>query len=65
MKLALLISNVLEAASKLKERLISESPIEAPKRKVPETPATDVYAEEVLLTPGIAIVPTVEKTEVQ
>ncbi|MGN0132109.1 MAG: MobA/MobL family protein [Lachnospiraceae bacterium] len=64
MKLALLISNVLEAASKLKERLISESPIEAPKRKVAETPATDVYAEEVLLTPGIAIVPTVEKTEV-
>ena len=64
MKLALLISNVLEVARKLKERLISEPPIETPKRKVAETTVTDVQAVEVVSTPGIAIVPTVEKKEV-
>lgn len=64
MKLALLISNVLEAARKLKEGLISESPIETPKRKVAETTVTDVQAVEVVSTPGIAVASTVAKTEV-
>ena len=64
MKLALLISKVLETARKLKARLILENLIDTQERRVAETTATDVYAEEVVSTPGIAIVPTVENKEV-
>lgn len=64
MKLALLISKVLETARKLKARLILENLIDTQERRVAETAATDVYAEEVVSTPGIAIVPTVENKEV-
>ena len=64
MKLALLISKVLETARKLKARLILENLIDTQERRVTETTATDVYAEEVVSMPGIAIVPTVENKEV-
>ena len=64
MKLALLISKVLETARKLKARLILENLIDTQERRVTETTATDVYAEEVVSMPDIAIVPTVENKEV-
>lgn len=44
--------------------LILENLIDTQERRVAETTATDVYAEEVVSTPGIAIVPTVENKEV-
>ena len=45
-------------------RLISETTIETPKRRVAEITVTDVQAVEVVSKPSIAIAPTVEKTEV-
>lgn len=44
--------------------MILENLIDTQERRVAETTATDVYAEEVVSTPGIAIVPTVENKEV-
>lgn len=57
---AILLSNL----QRQNTRLILENLIDTQERRVAETTATDVYAEEVVSTPGIAIVPTVENKEV-